>query len=64
MKPYSLGNNDLITNAKHDVEEHLVFYKLNNTVFGKTMENVKHLIDLRLTTNPKLTIKQFSNFQC
>ena len=59
MKPYSLGNNDLRTNAKHDVEQEFLTL-MNNSVFGKTMENVKHTIDLRLTTDPKLAIKQFS----
>ena len=38
MKPYILSNNDLITNAKHDFEQD--FHKsMNNSVFGKTMEN-------------------------
>jgi hypothetical protein len=59
MKPYIMGNNALRKDAKHDFEKD--FFKLMNTsVFGKTMENVKHRIELKLTTDPKMAIKQFS----
>jgi hypothetical protein len=59
MKPYIEGNNDLRKEAKHEFETD--FLKLmHNSVFGKTMENVKHRIGLRLTTDPNMAIKQFS----
>ena len=35
-------------------------FELNATSgFGKTMDNVNHRIDSRLTTDPKLAVKQF-----
>ena len=38
---------------------------MNNSVFGKTIENLKNRIDLRLTTDPKMAVKQFwmTNFK-
>ena len=33
---------------------------MNNSIFGKTIKNVKDRIDLRLTTDPKMAVKQFS----
>ena len=33
---------------------------MHNSVLGKTMANVNHRIDSRLTTDPKMAIKQFS----
>ena len=33
---------------------------MNNSVFGKTTENVQNRIDLILTTDPNMAIKQFS----
>ena len=50
-----MGNNDLRTNAKHDVEQELLNL-MNNSVFGKTMENVKNRTDSRLTTDTKMAI--------
>ena len=59
MKPYILGNNDLRTNAKHEFEKDL-FGLMNNSTFGKTVENVNEIIDLHLTTNAQMAIKQVS----
>jgi hypothetical protein len=59
MKPYMLGNNDLRKEAKHEFEKD--FFKLmKNSVFGKTTENVNHRIDLRLTTDQTMAVKQWS----
>ena len=57
LKPYSLGNNDSKQNANHDVEQEFFKQLMNNSVFGK---NVNNIIDLRLATDPKMAIKQFS----
>jgi hypothetical protein len=59
MQPYIEGNNALRTLAKNDFEKD--FFKLmNNSVFGKTMQNVRTQMNLHLTTDPKNAIKWFS----
>ena len=59
MKPYIETNTEFRTKAKNEFEKD--FFKLmNNSVFGKTMQNVKNQMQLHITTDDNNAIKWFS----
>ena len=59
LKPYIDFNTQMRKEAKNEFEKD--FFKLmNNSVFGKTMENLKNRVNIHATTSENNAVKWFS----
>ena len=56
MRPYIDFNTERRKEATKEADKNL-FKKLNNAVYGKTMENMRKRIKIRITKTPKDFLK-------
>ena len=59
MKPYIMLNNKLRTDVKNEFEKD-VFKFSNNTIFGKTIKNIKNHKDMKLLASQEKYTKYVS----